>query len=339
MRETFSGTAMTPGSATLTEPEPAAQMLAERDERPIGVFDSGVGGLTILKELLRELPDERYVYFGDTGNCPYGVRSEHEIQRLALAAARYLIERKAKIVVVACNTASVAALKELRAAFAVPFVGVVPAVKPAAERTRSGVIGIASTEASARGDYLKHLIDEHAAGVRALTAGCPRLVTLAEAGILDGPEAETAIRGYIGSMLAEGIDVLVLGCTHFPAMRAAFERVAGSSVDVIDSGAAIARQTRRILEERCSLATPGAQPAETPRALRPGDEFWVSGDAASFARVASAIIGEPVVAHARPNTPANAVHPRGDPEYTPSGPVSHAGSSVTLTEERKHSDE
>src|SRR5262249_9960101 len=158
-----------------------------------------------------ELPNERYVYYGDTGNCPYGVRPEQEIQQLSLAAARFLLERQAKIIVVACNTASVSALKELRAAYNVPFVGVVPAVKPAAERTRTGVIGIASTEASARGEYLKNLIAEHASGVRTISVGCPDLVTLVEAGVLDGAEAESAVRGYIEQMLGEGIDILVLG--------------------------------------------------------------------------------------------------------------------------------
>src|SRR5689334_16908549 len=177
---------------------------------PVGVFDSGVGGLTILRDLLRELPSERFVYFGDTGNCPYGVREEEEIQRLALAGARLLLEQGAKIIVVACNTASVSALAELRAAYTVPFVGVVPAVKPAAERTRVGKVGIASTEASARGTYLKRLIADHANGVRVFAQGCPDLVTLAEAGTLDGPEAEAAVRAYVQPMLDAGIDQLVL---------------------------------------------------------------------------------------------------------------------------------
>ena len=166
---------------------------------PVGVFDSGVGGLTVLRDLLRELPAERFVYFGDTGNCPYGVRTEEDIQALAIAGARLLLERGAKIIVVACNTASVSALRELRAAFTIPFVGVVPAVKPAAERTRVRRVGVAATEASAKGDYLKRLIREHANGVEVLAAGCPRLVTLAEAGVLDGPEAEAAVRAYLAS--------------------------------------------------------------------------------------------------------------------------------------------
>jgi glutamate racemase len=262
---------------------------------PIGVFDSGMGGLTVLRELLRELPGERYSYFGDTGNCPYGVRSVEQIQRLSLAAAHFLIERGAKLIVVACNTASVSARAELRATYRdIAFVVVVPAVKPAAAMTRTGKVGVAATEASARGDYLKTLIRDHAHGVRVLAAGCPDLVRLAEVGLLDGPVVEQAIRGYIQPMLEAGIDVLVLGCTHFPAQRAAFERVAGPTVAVIDSGAAIARQVRRVLAEASQLADSNTEVGASPRALAPDDEFWTSGDVDTFERVATAILGESV---------------------------------------------
>jgi glutamate racemase len=279
---------------------------------PVGVLDSGVGGLTILRDLLRELPAERFVYFGDTGNCPYGVRTETEIQQLAFGATDFLLARGAKIVVVACNTASVSALAELRERFAaIHFVGVVPAVKPAAERTRAGRVGVASTEASARGDYLKRLIAEHANGVQVFAAGCPRLVTLAEAGVLDGPEVEAAVRGYIQPMLDAGIDELVLGCTHFPAQRAVFELVAGPGVEVIDSGAAIARQTRRVLDRDGRLAKSATalpvplSPAEGSRGARRapahGDEFWCSGDMDRFERTAAAILGHPIHAGYAPN--------------------------------------
>jgi len=266
---------------------------------PIGVFDSGVGGLTILRELLRELPDERYVYFGDTGNCPYGVRTEEEIQALSVAAAEFLLERGAKIIVVACNTASVSALATLRATFDTPFVGVVPAVKPAAERTRTKRVGVASTEASAKGGYLQRLIHDHADGVEVLPVGCPRLVTIVEEGKLEGSEVEETVRGYIQPLLDRGIDILVLGCTHFPAIRPVFKRVAGPEVAVIDSGAAIARQTRRVLTERGWLAS--ERPAlAAPRSLQVGDEFWHSGDQQQFERVASALMGEKVSANRAP---------------------------------------
>ena len=263
---------------------------------PVGVFDSGVGGLTILAELLRELPGERYVYFGDTGNCPYGPRTVEEIQELSAEAARFLIGRGAKLIVVACNTASVSARVYLRSVFnQIQFVVVVPAVKPAALHTRAQRIGIAATEASARGDYLKSLIEEFAGDARVFAVGCPRLVTLAEAGLLDGPECEAAVRDYIQPMLDEGIDQLVLGCTHFPAMRAVFERVAGPAIEVIDSGPAVARHTRAVLTQRQLLAT-NSSPSEAPRSLGARDELWCSGDTEHFASVASAILGQPVSA-------------------------------------------
>ena len=273
--------------------------MATLGNAPIGVFDSGVGGLTILKELLRELPDERFIYFGDTGNCPYGVRPVAEIQQLSRNAARFLIARGAKIIVVACNTASVSALADLRATFELPFVGVVPAIKPAAALTHTGRVGIAATEASARGDYLRQLIADHASGVDVHAVGCPRLVLLAEAGILGGPEAESAIREYVSPMLTAGIDVLVLGCTHFPAMHGAFERVIGPDVTIIDSGAAIARQTRRVLTARGWLAARG-NATSVPRKLADGDSLWCSGATDQFARVAEAILGMPVEVHGAP---------------------------------------
>src|SRR5690242_18801450 len=273
--------------------------MADVRNGPIGVFDSGVGGLTILKELLRELPDERFIYYGDTGNCPYGVRPVAEIQELARNAARFLLDRGAKIIVVACNTASVSALANLRETFATPFVGVVPAIKPAAALTHSGHVGIAATEASAHGDYLRQLIADHASGVVVHAVGCPRLVLLAEMGILDGPEAETAIRDYVDPMLAVGIDVLVLGCTHFPAMRDAFVRVVGPKIAVIDSGAAIARQTRRVLAQRGWLSGEGSVASE-PRVVTPADSLWCSGDTDQFARVAEAILGMPVAVRGAP---------------------------------------
>lgn len=286
------------GKAVIFRKNKASQM-AQMSSAPIGVFDSGVGGLTILKELLRELPDERFIYFGDTGNCPYGVRPVAEIQELSRNGARFLIDRGVKIIVVACNTASVSALANLRETFDLPFVGVVPAVKPAAALTRNGRVGIAATEASARGDYLRQLIAEHASDVEVFAVGCPRLVLLAEAGILDGSEAEESIREYIGPMLGNGIDTLVLGCTHFPAMRDAFARVAGPEVTVIDSGAAVARQARRVLTERGWLAQPGSVGGE-PRPLTAADALWCSGDPGTFAQVASAILGTRVEVHYAP---------------------------------------
>jgi glutamate racemase len=264
---------------------------------PIGVLDSGVGGLTVLRELLREVPGERFVYFGDSGNGPYGERSERDIQALVLAGTHFLLERDAKLIVVACNAASISTLAALRAAFPqTPFVGTVPAVKTAAERTTTGVIGVATTTACARSAYLGRLIAEHAPGMRVLAVGCPRLVMLVEAGTFDGPAAEAAVRGYVQPLLTAGSDALVLACTHFPVLRTVVERVAGPGVMVIDAGGAIARQTRRVLTTRGLLAHPDQATAPVPRPPRPEDECWCTGDAERFTRVASAILAMPLTA-------------------------------------------
>jgi glutamate racemase len=256
------------------------------DPRPIGVFDSGIGGLTILRELWRELPNERFIYFGDDAHCPYGPRPEREVIALALAAARWLVARQAKAIVVACNAASVSARDALRVAFPdIPVVVVVPAVKPAAALTLSGTIILAATARAINDRFTRHLIDEFATGVRVIPVACPTLVELVENGRLTGPEPEAALRGYLGPALAQGADVVVLGCTHFPALRAAVEAIVGPDVAVIDSGVAVARQTKHVLG-------PDPQTAAGPTYT----EFWTSGDPARFARVAGMVLGQPVTA-------------------------------------------
>lgn len=279
-------------------PEPAGQNghsptpIVSASQAPVGVFDSGVGGLTILRELLRELPAERYIFFGDTGNCPYGVRSQEEIAQLSLNAAKFLLDHGAKVIVVACNTASSAAIHTVRAAFPrVKFIAVVPAVKPAAAMTRAGRVAVAATESSARSAYLRGLITQFAGGAEVYPVACQRLVALAEEGLLDGPEVERQIHADLDPLLARGIDVLALGCTHFPAMRAAFERVCGPGVRVIDSGAAVARQTRRVLREQGLLRAADTGPLDAPRPLTAADEFWRSGADGAFDQVAAAILG------------------------------------------------
>lgn len=256
-------------------------------EAPIGVFDSGVGGLTILSALCQELPGESYIYFGDTAHCPYGVRSEAEIIDLSVRISRFLIEQGVKLIVVACNTASQAALAALRATFPfIPFVGVVPAVKPAARATKKGRIGIAATNQAAKATYLRQLIDEFAGGIQVFAIGCPELVTLVEDGQFDGSLVEETVRHALEPILREDIDVIVLGCTHFPALRPVIERVATRQVQVIDSGSAIARRTRYVLDTENLI-----QPDMTPGTLR----VWCSGDPEKFSIIASELLGYTVI--------------------------------------------
>ncbi|GAC1360908.1 MAG: glutamate racemase [Ktedonobacteraceae bacterium] len=255
---------------------------------PIGVFDSGAGGLTILQSLRQELPHENYIYIGDTAHCPYGVRSEQEIIDLTVRANRFLIEQGVKLIVVACNTASQAALSVLRSTFTLPFVGVVPAVKPAARVTKRGRIGIAATNQAIKAAYLRHLIDDFASDIQVYAVGCPELVILVERGELEGDVVDETLRQAFAPLLEKDVDVIVLGCTHFPALRPAIQRVVGKKVQIIDSGTAIARRTHSILDAESLLR---------PRQAEGGEiQVWCSGDANDFRRVASAVLGYPVVA-------------------------------------------
>lgn len=265
---------------------------AEKAGAPIGVFDSGAGGLTILSALRQELPYESYIYFGDTAHCPYGTRSDAEIIELSIQANRFLIEQGVKLIVVACNTASQAALNSLRATFpSVHFVGVVPAVKPAARATKRGRIGIAATNQAAKALYLQQLIDEFAGGIQAYAVGCPELVTLVERGELDGPVVEETVRQALQPILTEGVDVIVLGCTHFPALRPVIERVASNHVQIIDSGSAIARRTHAVLDAERMIHPTNSSHAHTGEL-----EVWCSGDPRVFSSVASKLLGYSVVA-------------------------------------------
>ncbi|HEY7124938.1 MAG TPA: glutamate racemase [Ktedonobacterales bacterium] len=256
---------------------------------PIGVFDSGTGGLTVLIELMRELPNERFVFFGDTAHCPFGKRSAEEIKDFAAAAAEFFLSQGAKLIVLACNYASVVARETLRQRYPVPFVAVVPAVKPAAQATKSGHIGVMATDAVSRNPLFLELVEELRNGVQTTTIGCTRLVEHCEAGELDGPKVEATIHDYIDLLLAAGVDTLVLGCTHFPLLRAPIQRVAGPNVTVIDSGAAVARQARRVLEQDSMLRDVRA-PLNGHKRL----EVNCSGDPRDFAQVASMILGRRV---------------------------------------------
>jgi glutamate racemase len=266
--------------------EEGASLFQKRQLAPIGLFDSGVGGLTILSALRRELPNEQYVFFGDTAHCPYGNRSEANIIELSLQASQFLVDQGVKLIVVACNTASQVALGALRATFSVPFVGIVPAVKPAARVTKRGRIGIAATNRTLQTAYLQDLVDEFASDVEVYTVGCPELVTLVERGELEGAEVEEEVLRSLQPLLSKDVDVIVLGCTHFPALRISIERVVGKRVQIIDSGVAIARRTHAVLDTE-GLIHP----------FYPGNgsvRIWCSGDASSFEYVASKVLGYPI---------------------------------------------
>jgi len=217
------------------------------DPLRIGMMDSGVGGLSVLREVRSLLPAHPILYLADSAWCPYGNKPPREIRGRVLALADHLIGRGCELVVVACNSATIHGVELLRATYPIPFVGMEPAVKPAAERSRTGVIGVLATEASIAGEKFHRLIHTHAPGVTVITRPCPRFVELVESGILDGPEVEDAVRDAIGPLLDGGADVMVLGCTHYPFLRPVLDRLLPPGVTVLDTGPAVARRVVSLL--------------------------------------------------------------------------------------------
>ncbi len=218
--------------------------------RPIGVFDSGVGGLSILKEIRKILPTEELIYLADSAHCPYGIKPVAEIRQRTLEVTDFLTGLTAKAVVVACNSACEAGLERIRDKYPdLPVIGVEPAVKPAHQETRNGKIGVLATSLTLNGERFSHLVARYAAEVEVFSRPAPGLVELVEAGKLDTAETEAVLHQYLDSLLEKGIDTLVLGCTHYPFLIPAIQKICGKSVVVLDTGPAVARQTRKILEE------------------------------------------------------------------------------------------
>jgi len=221
----------------------------------IGVFDSGLGGLSVLREIRSLLPAQPVLYLGDQAHVPYGVRPLDEVRRFSTEVVKFLTARGARLIVVACNTASAAALKSLREQFPdVPFVGMEPAVKPAAEQTRSGVVGVLATYATFQGELYASVVERFAGGVKLLQSPCPGLVAEIEKGNLDGNETRAILKHELDPMLAQGIDTVVLGCTHYPFVIPLIKEIVGPDVRVIDPAPAVARQAKRLLIENGWLA-------------------------------------------------------------------------------------
>ncbi|MGE5072068.1 MAG: glutamate racemase [Anaerolineae bacterium] len=253
-------------------------------DRPIGVFDSGVGGLSILRAMRQLMPQEDVLYFGDQGHIPYGPRSAGQIRDFSAAITRFLLERHAKLIVVACNTASAAALTSLREAFPdVGFVGMEPAVKPAAESTKTGVVGVLATPATFQGALFASVVERFARGVELLQDTCPGLVQQIEAGDLDGPETRRILESALRPMLARNIDTVVLGCTHYPFVIDQIQAIAGGRVRVIDPAPAVARQILRMLERKGIQRTEGA---------RGTVRFFTSGTSVDLRGLLPRLLGE-----------------------------------------------
>lgn len=220
------------------------------DRRPIGVLDSGVGGLTVWAEIVKLLPQESTIYIGDSKNAPYGDKNPDEIFLLARRLIRYLLKRDVKLVVIACNVITTNSLDRLRSEFkGIPLIGTVPVVKKAAEKTKKKKIGILSTNGTARSLYQKHLIEQFANGLEVVNLGNNLLVPLIEKGILEGKLVQSILKKSLQPFIEKKVDIVALGCTHFPFLRNQMQEILGREILLLDSGSAVARQVERILEK------------------------------------------------------------------------------------------
>ena len=251
---------------------------------PIGIFDSGVGGLSVLRELRALLPSESVLYFADQGHVPYGPRGLEEVRVFSEEITRFLLSLGAKLIVVACNAASAAALRTLRVVFpTISFVGMEPAVKPAAESTHTGVVGILATPTTFQGALYASVVERFGSGVTILQDTCPGLVGLIEKGELDSPGTRKILEKALHPMLERGIDTVVMGCTHYPFVIPLISQIVGPEVRVIDPAPAVARQTARLLD---SAGLRNTNP--TPGLMR----FFTSGAVAEFEAQLPGLLGE-----------------------------------------------
>jgi glutamate racemase len=265
----------------MTDPD-----LHSPDARAVGVFDSGVGGLTVLHECLVNLPQEDYIYLGDTGNFPYGPRSLAEVRRLAFAAVEYLVAQGVKLVVVACNSAGAAALPQLQASFATPIIGVViPGAWAAVQATRNRRVGVMATEATVRSNAYQRALGTLDAGLEIFAQACPRLAPLIQAGDVSSEETETAAREYVTPLKQAEVDTVILGCTHYPLITPMLRRLLGPRVSLINSAEETAIEVQAILERKGMSNIPD----------REGDyRFVCTGDAEEFREVGARFLQLPI---------------------------------------------
>lgn len=249
----------------------------------IGIFDSGVGGLSVLRAIRAQLPCHPVVYLADQAHVPYGPRTKAEIRGFAVGITGFLLSQGARVIVVACNAASAAALYHLRETFpAVPFVGMEPAVKPAASTTLSGVIGVLATPVTFQGELFASVVERFGRGVTILKDTCPGLVKQIEDGQLDAPETRAILERALQPMVAAGIDTVVMGCTHYPFIIPLVQQIVGPGVQVIDPAPAVARQAGRLLESRGLRAG-----CESPGAAK----FYTTGDPHHLGKMLPSLLG------------------------------------------------
>jgi glutamate racemase len=258
-------------------------------DAPIGVFDSGVGGLSVLKAIRRELPHEDLIYVADSANAPYGDQAPGFIAERTDLIARFLVASHAKAIVVACNTATVVAIDQLRAWCPVPVIAMEPAIKPAAMGTKSGVVGVLATSRTVASASVARLCSQYGANAKILLQPCPGLVECVERGELSSPATRALLSRYVAPLLEAGVDRLVVGCTHYSFLAALIGDIAGPNVEIVDPAVSVARELARRL---------GANRRPAARASPPGERFFTtSGQTAAAQSIMSALWGASVAVH------------------------------------------
>lgn len=253
-----------------------------KQKQAIGVFDSGVGGLTVAQEILQQMPNEQILYFGDTAHVPYGSKTVEELRRYAIDIVKFLQSKGAKMVVVACNTSTAVALDVLIEKFPIPIIGVVkPGGRFAAQVTKNGRIGVIATELTIRSEAYKRAILAVNPSCTYFGQACPKYVPLVESGRFDGPEAREATKEYLAPLKKAGIDTLVLGCTHYPYLRKVIQEYLGPEVTIVDPAFETVTEAKAVLQELDALNRGEALPPT----------FYTSGSPDSFYGVGQRLIG------------------------------------------------
>src|SRR4030042_1584984 len=257
------------------------------DTRPIGIFDSGVGGLTVINKVLRLLPNENIIYFGDTARVPYGNKSKETIIRFSKEIVKYLLGVKVKLIVVACNTASSLSLETLKRSFSVPVVGVIkPGVEEALKVSRNKRIGVIGTEATISSNTYKKAIENIDKSFFVIQKSCPLFVPLVETMHLYDDIAVRVAENYLSPIFNKGIDTLILGCTHYPLLKNVIQRIAGRDIELIDSSMAVARHVKRLMERRNLIGG----------SIRPYTKFFASDNTENFSKLAKIFLRKSITA-------------------------------------------
>lgn len=253
-------------------------------QKAIGIFDSGIGGLTVLKEIVAALPDENIIYLGDTARVPYGIRSAETVTRYSFENTRFLLAQEIKMLVVACNTASAVSLEAVKKEFPLPVIGVLePGARAAVRETRTGRIGVIGTEATIASGAYERAIARLDAGIRVHSLACPLFVPLVEEGWIDNDVAMLVARTYLEHFKATGIDTLVLGCTHYPLLKGVVNHVLGPGITLIDSATETAREVAEVL---------GKLKWMKPVRERPVRKYFVTDTPARFEKIGKRFLGD-----------------------------------------------